>query len=82
MKTSPAVASKRAHAAVKARFKASREGKQVESPAAHADRLVAILQPAANSDPAPPSLAYRQWVEATFSDRFLELCGKYPARRR
>jgi len=68
--------------ASRARLKASRQGKPVESPAAHADRLVALLQPAAASDPAPPSPAYRQWVEASFSDRFLELCGKYPARRR
>ena len=82
MKTSPAVASKRANQAARQRFKAEREGKQVESAAAHADRLVAILTPAAQSDPAPASQAYAQYVTTAFSNRFLSLCSAYPVRAR
>lgn len=80
-RTSPAVASKRANRAVKDRFKAMREGRETDPPAVLANRLVRILMPAAASDPAPPSIAYRRYVEGAFSDRFMELCGKYPARR-
>lgn len=81
-RTSPAVASKRATQAGKARFKAMRQGKPFDPPAAHADKLVAILAPAAESDPAPASWAYREYVHASFSDKFLELCAKYPAPAR
>lgn len=83
-RTSPAVASKRANQAVKSRYKSLRLNEQVESPAALADRLIGILTPAAESDPAPSSWAYREYVHAHFSDRFLELCSRYPVpdRRR
>jgi hypothetical protein len=64
------------------RFKAAREGKQVESPAAHASKLVAILTPAAQSDPAPASRAYAQYVTDAFSNRLLSLCGAYPVKAR
>lgn len=60
------------------RFKAAREGRPYDPPAVHADRLLALLTPAAESDPAPASWAYREYVHAHFSDRFLELCSRYP----
>jgi hypothetical protein len=81
-RTSPAVASKRANQAARARFKAEREGRQVESAADHADRLLKILTPAAASDPAPDSLAYAKWVRDSFSERFMELCRAHPVRAR
>ena len=78
-RTSPAVASKRANQAVRSRYKSLRLNEQVESPAALADKLVGILAPAAQSDPAPDSPAFRQWVAGVFSDRLAELCA---SRRR
>jgi hypothetical protein len=83
-RTSPAVASKRARRVVRERYAAIRRDKPADSPADLADKLVAILTPAAQSDPAPNSPAYREYVTFAFSDRFLELCAKYPvpARRR
>lgn len=68
--------------ASRARFKAMREGKPFDSPATHADNLMRLLEPVATSDPAPSSWAYREYVHASFSDRFLELCAKYPAPAR
>jgi len=64
--------------AIRTRYKSLRLNEQVESPAALADRLIGILTPAAESDPAPSSWAYREYVHAHFSDRFLELCSRYP----
>lgn len=66
----------------RARFKAMREGKPYDPPAEHADRIVALLEPAAQSDPAPFSPAYAAYVTAAFSDRFLSLCSAYPVRAR
>lgn len=67
---------------IRSRFKAMREGKPFDAAADHADRLVALLTPAAQSDPAPASKAYAQYVHAAFSDRFLSLCSAYPVRGR
>lgn len=64
------------------RFKAMREGKPYDPPAVHADRLVALLQPAAQSDPAPDSPAFRSYVAGAFFDKFMEFCAKYPAPAR
>jgi hypothetical protein len=77
-RTSPAVASKRANQAVRSRYKSLRLNEEVESPAALADRLIGILTPAAERDPGPASWAYREYVHAHFSNRFLELCARYP----
>jgi hypothetical protein len=78
-KVSPSRAHNSALKQVRARLKAQREGKQVESPAEMADHLVALLQPACDAHPAPDSPAYRSHVETRFADRFFELCSKYPA---
>jgi hypothetical protein len=64
------------------RFKAARKGEPYDPPNVHADRLVAILQPAAASDPAPASKAYAQYVHDAFSNRFLSLCAAHPVRAR
>lgn len=64
------------------RFKAARKGEPYDPPNVHADRLVALLEPAAQSDPAPVSPAYAQWVADSFSNRFLSLCSAYPVRAR
>lgn len=64
------------------RMKALRLDDTVESAADHADRLVAILQPAAASNPAPDSPAYRSYVHASFYERFMELCRAHPVRAR
>jgi hypothetical protein len=68
--------------ASRARLKASRQGKPVESPADHAYRLVALLKPAAASDPAPPSVAYRRYIEQRAFDTFMDLCAKAPVKAR
>lgn len=81
-KVSPKAASGRALKEVRCRLKSQRLNESVQSPADMADRLVRILTPAAVSDPAPDSPAYRSHVEWAFADRFAELCAKYPARRR
>lgn len=81
-RVSPKVAHNRAIKHMRLRLKAQREDRQVETPAAHADRLVRILAPAAASDPAPDSPAFRSHVETAFADRFFELCSKYPAPAR
>jgi hypothetical protein len=64
------------------RFKAMRLDQPVPAAADHADRLVALLEPAAQSDPAPVSPAYAQWVADSFSNRFLTLCAAHPVRAR
>jgi hypothetical protein len=61
------------------RFKAAREGKPYDPPAVHADKLVGLLAPAAQSDPAPDSPAFRSYIAGVFSDRLAELCA---SRRR
>jgi hypothetical protein len=66
----------------RARFKAARKGEPYDPPNVHADRLVALLEPAAQSDPAPVSPAYAQWVADSFSNRFLTLCAAHPVRAR
>lgn len=81
-KVSPKAASGRALKEVRCRLKSQRLNESVQSPADMADRLVRILTPAAVSDPAPDSPAYRAYVEAQFSDRFFELCKMTPARWR
>lgn len=80
-KVSPSRAHNTALRQVRARLKAQREGKQVESPAEMADHLIAIMRPACDANPAPDSAAYRSHVELRFAARFSELCVKYPARR-
>lgn len=67
---------------IRSRFKAMREGKPFDAAADHADLLVKLLEPAAQSDRAPVSPAYRQWVEESFSNRLLSLCSAYPVRGR
>jgi hypothetical protein len=64
------------------RFKAARKGEPYDPPNVHADRLLAILQPAAASDPAPDSAAFRKYVTDSFADRFLSLCAAHPVRAR
>ena len=64
------------------RFKAARKGEPYDPPSVHADRLVALLTPAAQTDPAPDSLAYAKWVRDSFSERFMELCRAHPVRAR
>jgi hypothetical protein len=66
----------------RARFKALRLNRRVDSPAIVADRLVTYLSATAEAFPVDPSPAYRAYVEAQFSDRFFELCKMTPARWR
>ena len=68
--------------ASRARFKAMREGKPFDPPAVHADKLTAQLLSEATSDPAPPSRAYRQYIETQAFNRFMELCAKAPVKAR
>lgn len=74
----PEAANARARIVIRRRYKALREGKRVDSPEITAGRLVAYAEDTALKYPVEPSVAYRQWVEAEFSERFLRFCPDSP----
>ena len=75
---SPTAAQAHARKAIRRRFKLLREGKRVDSPHILAGRLVAYAEDTAVAFPVEPSKAYRQYVEAAFHERFIELCRTTP----
>jgi hypothetical protein len=63
---------------IRSRFKAAREGKQVEPPGVLAGELVKLLKVAARDNPGEWSPAYAEFVINHFADRYVELCRIAP----
>lgn len=75
---SPTAAQAHAKRIVRSRYKSIRLGKRVESPRILAVRLAGYAEATSKAFPVEPSKAYREYVEATFHERFIELCRTTP----
>jgi hypothetical protein len=67
---------------IRSRFKAAREGKQVEPPEVLAGELVKLLKVAAHDNPGEWSEAYAEHVINQFSSQYLRLCEVAPIRQK
>lgn len=75
---SPTAAQAHARRIVRRRYKAIREGKRVDSPHILADRLTEYAKATAAAYPVEPSRAYAEYVQASFHEKFIELCRTAP----
>lgn len=75
---SPSAAQAHAKRAIRSRYKAIRLGKRVESPQILAVRLAGYAEATSKAFPVEPSKAYREYVETTFHERYIELCRTTP----
>lgn len=63
---------------IRARFKAEREGKQVDPQHVFAGRIVQLLKAASQDSPGEWSEAYTEHVVNRFADRYVDLCRVAP----
>ena len=75
---SPTAAQAHARRIVRSRYKAVRQGKRVDSPHILADRLVSLLQDAANDNPGPWSEEWAEYVLSHAGEQYLRFCKVAP----